>query len=490
MVVGSGIAGMYFSLKAAEFAEVWLISKDEFQHSNSILAQGGIAAVLHSDDEIENHINDTLIAGDGLCRVDAVEKLANEASGCIKDLLSLGVPFDIAESGDLHLGREGGHSQNRIVHAGDHTGLSVAKTLMHHIRKNPNIHLFEKCFVLDLIHKDNVCEGLFVLENNEIKCIYGHAVILACGGAGNIYQVSTNPPTATADGFAIAYRAGIKLENMEFVQFHPTLLYKPDDAPFLISEALRGFGAELVLPNGETFMHKYHPLGSLAPRDVVSRSIVKELQAKQLPWVGLDLKAFEPDAIQSHFPTIYAHCLKVGIDLKKDVIPVVPAAHYMCGGIQTGLNAESSMKGLYALGENSCTGVHGANRLASNSLLECLVFANAAAIDISSKDYKSDLKANSSQKLPEMLHQNINETQLIRESLIDLQKLMWEHVGIIRHDVTLKNTLNQIQNALNLLPDFLNSREFHELKNQLQCAYLICNSAIDRNENKGAHFKC
>ena len=380
LVIGSGIAGLHYAIRCSAFARVLVVTKGKIGESNTMFAQGGIAAVFDEHDSTENHMNDTLVAGDGLCNEAAVRLIAENARQSILELCSYKVHFDKTQNGEFDLHREGGHSYARVVHTADATGKEVEDSLIKVVRNNKNISVLENHFAIDLITEDNTCIGATVIDqaNNEISDIRAKITMLATGGAGQLFLQNTNPPIATGDGFAMAYRAGAAISNMEFVQFHPTTLYAPGSETFLITEAIRGFGAELKTKDGRTFMENYHPLRSLAPRDIVSRSILAELKKSDEPCVYLDMREFKTEDIKKHFPNIYQKCVESGLDLQKDMIPVVPAAHYMCGGVVTDLNARTTVENLYACGEVSCTGVHGANRLASNSLLEGLVFSGQA----------------------------------------------------------------------------------------------------------------
>jgi len=386
VVIGSGIAGLTFALRAAEEAEVVVITKKERSESNTNYAQGGIAGVMSPEDTLELHIQDTLNAGAGLCHEDAVRVLVQEGPRQIRRLIELGARFDMERDAQgnpvLALGREGGHSRNRIVHYADQTGWEIERTLLEATRHHPRITIHEHFFALDLIMRDGECVGVWVLNthSDQAEAFFARAVLLATGGCGQVYPHTTNPPIATGDGIGMAWRAGACIANMEFMQFHPTTLYHPGARSFLISEAVRGEGAVLRLPDGTPFMEKYHPMKDLAPRDVVARAIDAEMKRLGIPCVYLDITHRSEEFLRQRFPVIYSRLESVGIDMARQWIPVVPAAHYMCGGVQTDLHGRTSIPRLYAAGEVACTGVHGANRLASNSLLEALVFADRAAM--------------------------------------------------------------------------------------------------------------
>lgn len=386
VVIGSGIAGLTFALRAAEGADVLVITKKERSESNTNYAQGGIAGVMSPEDTFELHIQDTLNAGAGLCHEDAVRTLVQEGPRQIRRLIELGARFDMERDAQgnpvLALGREGGHSRNRIVHYADQTGWEIERTLLEATRHHPRITIFEHFFVLDLIMRDGECVGIWALNTHSdaAEAFFARAVLLATGGCGQVYPHTTNPPIATGDGIGMAWRAGACIANMEFMQFHPTSLYHPGAHSFLISEAVRGEGALLRLPDGTPFMEKYHPMKDLAPRDVVARAIDAEVKRLDIPCVYLDITHRSEEFLRQRFPVIFSRLESVGINMARQWIPVVPAAHYMCGGVQTDLHGRTSIPRLFAAGEVACTGVHGANRLASNSLLEALVFADRAAI--------------------------------------------------------------------------------------------------------------
>ncbi len=491
LVIGSGIAGLFYALHCARFAKVTLITKGTVGESNTMYAQGGIAAVFDQADAVENHVRDTLVAGDGLCEEKAVQLIAQNAQQAILELDSLHVKFDKKESGTFDLHREGGHSHARVVHATDATGKEVETTLVSQVCSNANITILENCFAVDFCVTDNQCCGVIAIHDKEKEPLQIHAkvVMLASGGAGQVYQLNTNPAIATGDGFGMAYRAGAAMANMEFVQFHPTTLYEYGQQVFLITEALRGFGAELKNMQGETFMEKYHPMKSLAPRDIVSRAIVNELAKSGEPCVYLDIRNFDTHDIQTHFPNIYQRCVQAGLDLKKDMIPVVPAAHYMCGGVVTDLNGRSSIKNLYACGEVSCTGVHGANRLASNSLLEGLVFAETAAAD--TKTLLGQVPISS--KSLNFLHLNEEEDSELNRQKKHLQELMWKYAGIIRTGKELNDCLKELKQMQRELHSKISlmgiSIAALELLNLVETSLLIVQGALQREESRGCHYR-
>ncbi len=511
LVIGSGIAGLFTALKVSEYANVIIVTKKDKAESNTNYAQGGIASVISKEDTYEKHINDTLIAGAGLCHQDAVEVLVKEGPERIKDLIEIGTKFT-KKNGEWDLAREGGHSMPRILHAADLTGKEIERALIDAISQQENIKLIEDTLAIDLITEHNVhqlkdqplqnrnCWGAYVLDCKEMNVmkISSKVTILATGGLGQVYLHTTNPGIATGDGFAMAYRAGARIGNMEFVQFHPTTLYQSNseensqNSSFLISEAVRGFGGKLKTSDGEEFMHLYDVRKELAPRDIVARAIDNELKKRGDEFVYLDITHKNKDDILEHFPHIYKTCLKVGIDITKELIPVVPAAHYACGGVEVDLNARTSLNGLYAVGEVTMTGVHGANRLASNSLLEAVVFGQRAAGDI--KEYlKNDSKP--TPVIPDWDDTgtlSYDEKVLITHSLRETKQIMWDYVGIVRSDLRLQRAARRVHNI------FIETEELYkktkvfegilELRNITACAHMIIKSARMRKESRGLHF--
>ncbi|MCU0609845.1 MAG: L-aspartate oxidase, partial [Chitinispirillaceae bacterium] len=448
LVIGSGIAGLCFAIHASKYGSVALITKKQDSESNTNYAQGGIACVLDSHDSFQRHIADTLTSGRGLSDPEAVQILVEEGPARIRELVEWGVAFSPAARADnplgLDLGKEGGHSFSRIVHARDLTGKAVEETLLHLIRGNPQITLYEHHFAVELLTNHHLraskgpairCYGAYVLDTvaNAIFSVQSRITCLATGGAGQVYPHTTNPLIATGDGFAMAYRAGAVLENMEFIQFHPTTLYHSQGSSFLISEALRGYGAVLRNRAGADFMKKFDPLGSLAPRDTVARAIDSEMKHSGEPCVFLDIRHAPPSRTKKHFPTIYKRCRELGIDITRDLIPVVPAAHYICGGVKVDTVGNTSIADLYACGEVSCTGVHGANRLASNSLLEALVFSRRAAFDAGGKLRKRPLL--SAGAVPDWDDSGTIDNEewiLLSHNTLEIQSTMWDYVGIVR----------------------------------------------------------
>jgi len=485
LIIGSGVAGLRAAIEIAPHGNVLVATKDLPKESSTEYAQGGIAVALSDEDEVGIHYEDTLRAGDGLCKEEAVRVLVEEGPDRILELISWGAEFDKIGS-KLSFTLEAAHSRKRILHAqGDSTGRELERVLLQKVRSYPSIRRSSFTTCVDLIVQDGRCIGAVLLRDRRLVSVFAPAVILATGGAGQIYSVTTNPQVATADGYAIAYRAGAELEDMEFVQFHPTSLYLPAAPHFLLSEALRGEGGVLRNINKERFMQRYHPDSELAPRDIVSRAIVAEMQRTGSSYVYLDLSHLEPDFIKKRFPSIYSTCLQYGVDITKDLIPVSPAAHYMMGGVRTDTTGRTTLKGLYAAGEVACTGVHGANRLASNSLLEGLVYGKRAGV--------SALEDASKMPLPRALKAHVETTYHTipahDEIRGQLRRLMWENVGIIRSRASLLNALEKLSEWSYILDKtFLTRREL-ELKNMLQTSMLITEAALKRQGSIGAHYR-
>ncbi len=506
LVIGSGIAGISFAIQASRFGSVVVITKKQDSESNTNYAQGGVACVLNSDDSFESHIKDTLVAGAGLCDETAVKILVEEGPTRIRELLEYGARFSTDESSAnpyrLHLGKEGGHSKNRIVHAKDLTGKELEQTLLKKLRELENILILENHCAVELITEHHVksgtgnqCYGAYVLDsvNKNITTVRAKVTCLATGGAGRVYTHTTNPEIATGDGVAMAYRAGALVANMEFIQFHPTTLFHEKANSFLISEALRGYGAVLRNAAGVDFMLKYHPMGSLAPRDIVARAIDNEMKISGEPCVFLDVRDKDPQTTINHFPNIYKQCKKFGIDITQDLIPVVPAAHYMCGGILVDYWGNSSIVHLYACGETACTGVHGANRLASNSLLEALVFSHRAVVDASRKLDKITLADR--EEIPEWDERGTHDFEewiLLSHNFMEIQSVMWDYVGIVRSDLRLNRALRRILLLEKEIEDFYKrtkiTPQILELRNIVTTAKLIITSALKRKESRGLHY--
>ncbi|MBW2984162.1 L-aspartate oxidase [Candidatus Woesearchaeota archaeon] len=486
LVIGSGIAGLGFALKASKFADVIAVTKDKARESNTFYAQGGLAAVFGKDDSFKLHIRDTLRAGDGLCNKKAVELLVRNAPKEIKWLEKIGVKFD--RNSKLSLSKEAVHSKSRIVHAGDITGREVENVLVDNVRKSRKIRLYQNHMAVDLIVEKGKCLGAVVLnvKNNKIIRIFAKAVVIATGGIGRIYANTCNPEIATGDGIAIAYNAGAALQDMEFVQFHPTGLYKSDPT-FLISETLRGEGGVLRNKHGKQYMPGYHRDGGLAPRDVVSKFSLVEMKKTKSKCVYLDVTKLGSSYLKKRFPNIYKICLKYGIDLTKKPIPVAPTAHYMCGGVKINLKGSTNIRNLYAIGEASCSGLHGADRLASNSLTDGIVFGSRL-----NNQLKNSINKNNIQIINiKNLKINKKSNKKINTLKNQLKNLMWNQVGIIRNKKSLNSALKNIKiiekNASKLLDKGIN-KEILELRNRTIVAKLIASSALARKESRGTHF--
>ncbi len=506
LVIGSGLAGLSYALKVANLGSVCIVTKTNMEESNTRYAQGGIAAVTYKSDSYEKHINDTLIAGGNICKKDVVEMVVSNAPARIKELIDLGTNFDKKNNGEYDLAKEGGHSESRILHYKDVTGQEIGRSLIEQVKKHPNISIKEHFFAVDLITQhhlgeiitrstpDTECYGAYVMDmkNHKIETVLSKITYIATGGIGNIYNVTTNPNIATGDGIAMAYRAKVVIENMEFVQFHPTSLYNPSERPsFLISEAMRGFGATIKNQKGEKFMNKYDERGSLAPRDIVARSIDTEMKISGDEFVYLDATKLNFTELVNHFPNIYKKCLDLDIDIIKNPIPIVPAAHYLCGGIKVDKDGKTSINNLYAGGESAYTGLHGANRLASNSLLEAVVYAHNSAMV--AKDIINDINFNteigdwddSGTTLPE-------EMILITQEYKELEQIMTNYVGIVRSNIRLQRALKRLEIINTETEELYNksklSPKICELRNSINVAYLIIKMAKRRNKSVGLHF--
>ncbi|MGR7922532.1 L-aspartate oxidase [Zobellella denitrificans] len=503
LIIGSGAAGLSLALKLADHARVHVLSKGPLAEGATLYAQGGIAAVFDETDSIESHVTDTLIAGAGLCDEEVVEFTARQAPGAIQWLIGQGVPFDTEESAEgepsYHLTREGGHSHRRIFHAADATGRAVQMTLTEQVQRHPNIHILERVNALDLITTaklglpGNRVLGAYVWNRNKerVETVRAKFIAMATGGASKVYQYTSNPDVSSGDGIAMAWRAGCRVANMEFNQFHPTSLYHPADNNFLLSEALRGEGALLKRPDGSRFMPDYDERAELAPRDIVARAIDHEMKRLGADCMYLDISHQPADFIVKHFPTIHERCLKVGIDITKGPMPVVPAAHYTCGGVMVDRQGRTDIEGLYAIGEVSYTGLHGANRMASNSLLECIVFARAAGEDMLAKLADTPEPP----MLPlwdESKVTNSDEEVVIHHNWHELRLFMWDYVGIVRSDKRLERAKRRIdllkQEIQEYYANFRVSNNLLELRNLVQVAELIVLSAMERKESRGLHF--
>ncbi len=506
LVIGSGIAGLSYALRVAEHGRVLVVTKAEISDSNTNYAQGGICCVTYEPDSFEKHIRDTIVCGSGISDRRAVEQVVKGAPEAIKDLIRMGAKFDRSADGKYELAREGGHTENRILHHKDLTGAELERTLVRQVKKHPNIEVLEHHFAIDLITQhhlgqilrkntpDITCYGAYVLnlKTQRVATILSRITVLATGGVGNIYHTTTNPAVATGDGIAMVHRAKGRIENMAFIQFHPTSLYQPGERPaFLISEAMRGYGAILRLQNGEEFMHKYHPMGSLAPRDVVARGIDNEMKIRGEDYVYLDITHKDPREVIDHFPNIYKKCLSEDIDITKDMIPVAPAAHYCCGGVKVDLDGQTSIRRLYALGETSSTGLHGANRLASNSLIEAAVYAAAAARHSVPASADAELRRD----IPAWDYEGTSipeEMILITQNYREMQQIMSAYVGIVRSNLRLERANKRLEiifrETEELYLKSTLSRNLCELRNMIAVGYLIIKDARRRTESIGLHY--
>ena len=515
LIIGSGVAGLTFALKVAKFGSVALVTKKEIMDANTTLAQGGIASVFSEVDSFDLHIRDTLASGDGLCNPEVVDMVVRNGPDRIRELIDLGVHFNLKEgnsskagSSDLDLGHEGGHSQKRIVHALDMTGKELESVLARHVKEHENIEIFENHIAIDLItcstrikrglvttSHDDYCCGAYILDRktNHVKTFCAQITLLATGGAGKVYLYTSNPDIATGDGIAMGYRAGATLANLEFVQFHPTCLFHPDAKNFLISEAVRGEGAVLIDASGNAFMEKYDPLKDLACRDVVARAIDTELKKSGDDSVFLDISGKNSGFVKKRFPNLYEKCLTFGIDMTKEPVPVVPAAHYMCGGVATDMSGRTDIHRLYALGETACTGLHGANRLASNSLIEALVYAHTAA-----QQAVKDIAALSSVSSPEPPFwdetgtSDSDEVIMVSHNWDEIRRFMWNYVGIVRSNRRLARAKHRIENIQDEIRkyywDFKVAADLIELRNIAVVAELIIKCARHRKESRGLHY--
>lgn len=501
LVLGSGLAGLALALKVADHTKVLLCTKTDLGTTNSAMAQGGIAAVMSEEDSFEQHVQDTLTAGAGLCSVEVVRQVVEQGPERIQDLVDWGVRFDLGDSAKVALTREGGHSVRRILHIADHTGQEVHAQLLRKVREHKNIQILENHYAIDLIlnhHVDpkhigaNRCLGAYVLNrvSGQVFPVLSQSTFLATGGAGKVYLYTSNWSGATGDGIAMAHRAGARIANLEFMQFHPTCLYHPQSRNFLISEALRGEGGELVDREGVAFMKRYHKLGSLAPRDIVARSIDGEMKRTGAECVFLDMTNKPREFLEKRFPVIYKKCLDLGIDMAVQPIPVVPAAHYLCGGVLTNLSGATDVEGLFALGETANTGLHGANRLASNSLLECLVMAHCA-----SEVFKTSRRVELPKSVPEFARthlENADEMIVITHMWDEIRRLMWNYVGIVRTNRRLERAAHRLETIQREINEYYSSFKTHsdieELRNIALVAELTIRCALQRHESRGIHF--
>jgi L-aspartate oxidase len=506
LIIGSGIAGLSYALKVAQHGKVCMITKANEDESNTKYAQGGIAAVMYSPDSYEKHIKDTLIAGDGLCDEEVVRMVITESTERVNELIAWGATFDRTESGEFDLAKEGGHSEHRILHHKDNTGFEIERALLSAVHKHPDIEILDHHFAVDILTQHHLgkevnsrtpdieCYGAYVLNlhSNKIETVLAKTILMATGGAGHVYSTTTNPTIATGDGVAMVYRAKGQVEGMEFYQFHPTSLYNPGESPsFLISEAVRGFGGILKTLDGKEFMQKYDERRSLAPRDIVARAIDNEMKIRGEDYVYLDCRHLNQEELIKHFPNIHRKCLSLGIDITKDCIPVVPAAHYMCGGIKVDKKGRSSIRNLYAIGECSSTGLHGANRLASNSLLEAIVYSHHAAQDA----IENNKTINFCENIPDWNAEGTaypEEMILLIQTLREVQAIMSNYVGIVRSELRLQRAFDRLEilykenEALYLKTTI--SPKLCELRNLINVAYIIIKHARQRKESRGLHY--
>ncbi len=496
LIIGGGISGLSLAIKLAKLVpdqEILLITKEGLKESNTFYAQGGIACVWNENDNFENHIKDTLIAGDGLCNEEVVKKIIMQAPERIEELIDLGVEFNRGADGDYDLGKEGGHSKRRILHVNDLTGQNVEKKLIEQVKKHHNIQIKEYWCAINLFSTNFRCDGAYILDQkkDEIHNIAAKVTILATGGAGKIYLYTTNPDVASGDGIAMAYRAGAIIANMEFYQFHPTCLYHPYAKSILITEAMRGEGAILKDIRGNEFMQEYHPAKELAPRDIVSRAIDAELKKSGDDYVYLDIASYRSsDFIRSHFPGVFEACKNFNIDITQEPVPVVPAAHYCCGGVLTKIDGSTKVKNLYVIGESTCTGLHGANRLASNSLLEGLVCAHECANTLTNQI--TNLKIKEFKEWEPGHAVPSTEAVIISQNWDEIRRFMWNYVGIVRTDLRLQRAKKRINLLLDEINqyywDFKIEKNLVELRNLATVAKLIIVSAISRKESRGIHY--
>lgn len=508
LIIGSGSAGLALALKLSVEGKVILLAKESAGGTNSAMAQGGISAVMSEEDSFQSHIQDTLIAGAGLCRETVVRNYVEQAPERIHDLKNWGVHFDIKKKGseetqEIDLTREGGHSFRRILHFEDQTGLEIHRTLLQRVRENPNIELWERYYAIDLIVNKEVeptdmdpvrCIGCYALNKNdgEVHTFLAKNTVLATGGAGKVYLYTSNWGGATGDGIAMAYRVGARIANLEFMQFHPTCLFHRESRNFLISEALRGEGGELIDKDGVAFMAKYHPLGSLAPRDVVARSIDKEMKKTGADCVYLDMTKLDREFLKTRFPNIYNKCLEYGIEMSAQPIPVVPAAHYLCGGVLTDVNGRTDIPGLWAIGETACTGLHGANRLASNSLLECLTTAHNCAHEINVSNSAQKLFPQDPKPWTHPQESNDDEMIVISHMWDEIRRTMWNYMGIVRSNKRLERAQHRLKNILAETKEYYSNMKIHsdilELRNIATVADLSIECALRRKESRGIHY--
>lgn len=495
LVIGSGAAGLTLALQLPKHLQVAVICKSELNEGSTFYAQGGIAAVLDNHDSVDSHVSDTLTAGANLCHTDAVKFTVENSRDTVKWLVDQGVQFsrNTDEHQSFHLTKEGGHSQRRIIHAADATGRAVSETLSHRALEASNIHIYNQRVAINLIMNNERCQGAYVLnrESDHVDVFQAKFVVLATGGASKAYLYTSNPDGASGDGIAMAWRAGCRVANMEFNQFHPTCLYHSQAKSFLITEAIRGEGGKLLLPNGERFMERFDKRGELAPRDIVARAIDHEMKRLGSDCVYLDISHKSPEFLLHHFPTVKARCLELGIDITRDPIPVVPAAHYTCGGVIVDSRGRTDIANLYAIGETSFTGLHGANRMASNSLLECMVYGQSAASDIA-EQHTTAPEPTTAVAWDESQVTNSDEDVVISHNWDEVRRFMWDYVGIVRTDKRLQRALRRarlLQKEINeYYRNYKVSNDLIELRNLAMVAELIIRCAIERKESRGLHY--
>lgn len=497
LIIGSGAAGLSVALQLSPSIKATLVCKDELGEGSTYYAQGGVAAVMAEEDTLDSHIEDTLVAGAGLCDLKTAAFTVEHAKECIQWLVDIGVAFtpstDPQASIPFHLAQEGGHSHRRIIHAADSTGQAISQILIAQLRKRKNVKIHENAMAVDLITQNGQCKGAYIYNDKtkNIDTISAKVVVLATGGASKVYLYSTNPNVSSGDGIAMAWRAGCRVANMEFNQFHPTCLYHPKAKTLLLTEAIRGEGGKLRLPDGSTFMERFDPRAELAPRDIVARAIDHEIKRLGIPCVYLDISHKPADFIKEHFPMLYERCKEYGFDMTKEPLPVVPAAHYTCGGVVTDLNGNTDIKNLYAIGEVAYTGLHGANRMASNSILECLVFANSASKHINNSINTIEEAA----QLPEWDASQVTDSDeevVVSHNWEELRRFMWNYVGIVRTNKRLERAQHRVELLKREIHEYYSSFQLTpnliELRNLVLVADLIIKSAISRKESRGLHF--
>jgi L-aspartate oxidase len=499
LIIGTGAAGLSLALHLPPHCRIALISKADLNQGSTYWAQGGMAAVLHNRDTVNSHVEDTLAAGAGLCRREAVEFTVRNSRRCVEWLVEQGVDFDLrddqpsAEQREFHLTMEGGHSHRRIIHAADRTGRAISEVLSEKAQQAPNIELFTHRVAVDLVVKEERCEGAYILDqrSGHVELFQARAVVLATGGASKAYLYTSNPDGASGDGIAMAWRAGCRVANLEFNQFHPTCLYHPKAKSFLITEAIRGEGGKLLLPDGSRFMPSFDDRAELAPRDIVARAIDHEMKRLGADCVFLDISHKSPEFLRSHFPTILSRCQELGIDITREPIPVVPAAHYTCGGIMVNTDGQTDRAGLYAIGETSCTGLHGANRMASNSLLECIVYAESAARHIAATMDNMPMPG-SAAAWDESQVTDSDEDVVISHNWDELRRFMWDYVGIVRTNKRLQRALHRVELLQSEIAEYYGnykvSNDLLELRNLAMVAELMIRCAISRKESRGLHY--